>query len=53
MKEEKLKIIVFVDEDLGVSIDSIHKNEINPTDLEEDTVGFIVDLKKRQLSASF
>lgn len=43
MKEEKLKIIVFVDEDLGVSIDSIHKNEINPTDLEEDTVGFIMD----------
>lgn len=43
MKEEKLKLIVFVDEDRGVSIDSIHKNKINPTDLEEDTVGFIMD----------
>lgn len=43
MKEEKLKIIVFVDEDLGVSIDSIHRDEINPADLEEETVEFIMD----------
>lgn len=33
MKEEELNIIVFVDrENLGASIDSIHRDEINPAD---------------------
>lgn len=44
MQEKSLKIIIFVDrEDLGASIDSIHKGEINPADLEEDTVEYIID----------
>lgn len=44
MKEEELNIIVFVDrENLGASIDSIHRDEINPADLEEETVEFIMD----------
>lgn len=43
MKEE-LNIIVFVDrENLGASIDSIHRDEINPADLEEETVEYIMD----------
>lgn len=44
MKKEELNIIVFVDrENLGASIDSIHRDEINPADLEEETVEFIMD----------
>ena len=37
-KDDILKIIVFVDRmELSATIDSIHKNEIKPTDLEKLT----------------
>lgn len=43
-KDDILKIIVFVDRmELSATIDSIHKNEINPTDLEKETVEYIMD----------
>lgn len=42
--ENKISIIIFVDrEDLGASIDSIHKGKIKPTDLEKETVEYIMD----------
>lgn len=43
-KDDILKIIVFVDRmELSATIDSIHRNEINSTDLEKETVEYIMD----------
>lgn len=43
-ESDKISIIIFVDRmDLGASIDSIHKGKIKPTDLEKETVEFIMD----------